>query len=126
MIEEDFKNQIINLGLNMTTNSPLEWQNEAGFVFNFEHLVKPGYHYRQEQQEIVSGTDGSFRWRISSKYTFLGMYAVIHYGYLKVIADKVPAFKNAYRENKYLRVLIDVLSCYGISMVPIYFTDQMS
>ena len=113
------------LGLNQALNSSMKWQNEAGFTFDFEHIIKPGYYYRQEQQEIVAGTDGSFRWRISSKYTFLGLYAVVHYGYLILLANNFPSFKRVYQKNVYLKVFIDVVTAYFVSMMPIYFTDEM-
>ena len=84
------------LGLTRLANSTMKWENEAGFTFDFEHIIKPGYYYRQEQQEIVAGTDGSFRWRISTKYTYLGLFAAVHYGYLNLFIQKFPAFGRAY------------------------------
>ena len=30
-------------------SSHAQFANEAGFVFNFEHAIKDGYMYRQEQ-----------------------------------------------------------------------------
>ena len=74
--------------------SQYKFKNSAGFTFDFEHLERDGYYYRQEQQEIVSGIDGSFRWRIASKYTYLGMFAIAYYGYMKLLMDKLPFLKR--------------------------------
>jgi len=50
---------------------------------------------------------------------------VVHYGYLILLANKFPSFKRVYQKNVYLKVFIDVVTAYFVSMMPIYFTDEM-
>lgn len=103
--------------------SQYKWKNAAGFTFDFEHLMREGYYYRQEQQVIVSGIDGSYRWRLASKYTYLGMFAIVYYGYLKLIMDKFPALRKLHESNLIFRLFVDVIATYFVAMVPISFTD---
>ena len=36
--------------------------NEAGFTFDFKHILVDDEFYKAEQEERVEGIDGSYRW----------------------------------------------------------------
>ena len=89
-------------GLSHLSNS--SFQNEAGFVFDVGHLTKDGGYYKQQQQEIVAGFDGSYRLSQFLTIAYVGMYPAYQLVFLKFLLDKIGVLKNAYYSNWFVRL----------------------
>ena len=107
------------------TNGNFTFVNDAGFVFEIEHVVLDGAFYRQEQQEIVSGFDGSNRWNNLINVLYGGAPPLMQYCFLKFMLDRSPAFKSVYDGSMLVKVVVDCVMVYGIMFAMMVFNDQV-
>lgn len=77
-------------------------------------MVTEGGYYKQEQQEIVSGLDGSHRWNNFLSVVYGGMPPLMQYCFVKFLLDQIPAFRNVYYSNSIVKIHVDMFASYGI------------
>ena len=85
--------------LNSTSQNNYQLINQAGFTFNFKHIIVDGEYYKAEQEERVEGIDGSFRWHQFLTITYTGLLMFFHHGLLKFVLDWVPFLRRIYENG---------------------------
>ena len=94
-------------------NNQFVFENQAGFQFDISHLILEDYYYKKEQEVIVEGFDGTYRWKQFITIVYVGMSNIYQYAFLKFILDTIGPFNQIYKHYWVLKVQVDTLFTYG-------------